>query len=115
MVDVIKSNGKYDKLVWSRGKVLLCNESYLEVEYLNDVNEKTATVDKTSFQVAEYMTKSKDFDWRMALKVGDLVDCQDSFGGWYHGTVLKVIDHGDNKKSVKVTFKVYDQNGNKSD
>jgi hypothetical protein len=54
------------------------------------------------------MTKSKDFDWRMALKVGDLVDCQDSFGGWYHGTVLKVIDHGDNKKSVKVTFKVYD-------
>ncbi len=25
MVDVIKSNGKYDKLIWSRGKVIQTN------------------------------------------------------------------------------------------
>ena len=25
LVDVIKSNGKYDKLVWSRGKVIIVN------------------------------------------------------------------------------------------
>jgi len=25
LVDVIKSNGKYDKLVWSRGKVIIAN------------------------------------------------------------------------------------------
>lgn len=29
LVDVIKSNGKYDKLLWTRGKVLTVNESYL--------------------------------------------------------------------------------------
>ena len=25
LVDIIKSNGKYDKLIWTRGKVLLVN------------------------------------------------------------------------------------------
>lgn len=61
LVDVIKSNGKYDKLVWSRGKVIIVNQSYLEIQYLNDVNEKTITIDKNSFEIAPYQSKSKDF------------------------------------------------------
>jgi hypothetical protein len=61
------------------------------------------------------MSKSVDFDWRMGLKAGDIIDCQDHFGGWYHGTILKTIDRGDNKKCVKVAFKVYDECGNKVD
>ncbi len=44
----------------------------------------------------------------MNLKIGDILDCQDSFAGWYHGTVVKVIDYGNLSKSVRVTFKVYD-------
>jgi hypothetical protein len=44
----------------------------------------------------------------MGLKPGDIIDCQDHFGGWYHGTVLKIIAHDGFKKSVKITFKVYD-------
>lgn len=44
----------------------------------------------------------------MSLKVGDLLDCQDSFGSWYHGTVLEVINHPNDSKSVRITFKVYD-------
>ena len=60
-MDVIKSNGKYDKLIWSRGKVLAVNESYIEVEYLNDVHEKTINVDRQSFEIAPYQIKSKDF------------------------------------------------------
>jgi len=43
----------------------------------------------------------------MNLKVGDLIDCQDAYGSWYHGTVLQVIDHPDNAKSAEITFKVY--------
>ena len=60
------------------------------MEYLNDVHEKTINVDRHSFEIAPYQTRSKeDFEWRMGLKEGDIIDCQDSFGGWYHGTVLK--------------------------
>ena len=44
----------------------------------------------------------------MSLKVGNLLDCQDSFGSWYHGTVLEVINHPNDSKSVRITFKVYD-------
>ncbi len=60
-MDVIKSNGKYDKLIWSRGKVLAVNESYIDVEYLNDLHEKSIKVDRHSFEIAPYQTKSKDF------------------------------------------------------
>lgn len=51
----------------------------------------------------------------MALKKGDLVDVQDSFGTWYNGTVLEIIEKEEGKKSAKVTLKVYDEMGNKSD
>jgi hypothetical protein len=44
----------------------------------------------------------------MSLKVDDVLDCQDSFGGWFHGTVVKVFEHQNNAKTVRVTFKVYD-------
>jgi hypothetical protein len=51
----------------------------------------------------------------MNLKAGDIVDCQESFGGWYHGTIEEIIDLQDGKKLAKISFKVYDEKGNKSD
>jgi hypothetical protein len=30
----------------------------------------------------------------MGLKVGDLVDIEDSFGSWYNGTIIDIIDKG---------------------
>lgn len=40
---------------------------------------------------------------------------EDSFGSWYNGTVLEVIPKDDDKKNIKVTLKVYHENGNKED
>lgn len=28
----------------------------------------------------------------MQLKAGDLVDCEDHYGGWYSSTILEVIE-----------------------
>lgn len=58
--------------------------------------------------IAPYKTKSASFDWRMELKAGDLIDCEDHYGTWYCATVLDVINKEDDKKLVKITFKVYD-------
>ena len=58
--------------------------------------------------IAPYKSKSSNFDWRMSLKEGDLVDCEDHYGGWYSSTVLEVVEKEENKKIAKVTFKVYD-------
>jgi hypothetical protein len=43
----------------------------------------------------------------MSIKEGDVLDCQDGFGGWYHATVLRVVSYEDGKKAAKVTLKVY--------
>ena len=42
--------------------------------------------------VHEYKTKTKDWEWRNNLKVGDLVDTLDNFGAWYNSTVIGVVD-----------------------
>lgn len=65
--------------------------------------------------IAPFKTKSSSFDWRMGLKTGDLVDCEDHYGGWYSSTVLEVFNRDEDKKMVKVTFKVYDEKGNRFD
>lgn len=65
--------------------------------------------------IAPYKSKSEaKFAWRNQLKVGDLVDAEDSFGAWYNATVVKIIGENENTK-VKVYFKVYHENGNKMD
>jgi len=65
--------------------------------------------------IAPYKSKSLNFDWRMALKAGDLIDCEDHYGSWYGSTILEIIEHETDRKLAKITFKVYDENGNKRD
>ena len=65
--------------------------------------------------MAPYKTKSTNFDWRMQLKAGDLVDCEDHYGGWYCSTILEILEKEEGKKQAKITFKVYDEKGNKYD
>ena len=65
--------------------------------------------------LAPFKSKSNNFDWRMQLKEGDLLDCEDHYGGWYSCTIMEVNEKDEDKKMVKVTFKVYDEKGNKFD
>lgn len=53
-----------------------------------------------------------DFDWRMSLKEGDLVDCCDGYGAWHSGTVVQVKTK-ENGKVVKIGFKIFDPTGDK--
>ena len=54
--------------------------------------DKKIKYKRDSVQIAEHKTKSRTWDWRMNLKIGDLVDVEDSFGSWYNGTVIEVIE-----------------------
>lgn len=49
------------------------------------------------------------------MKEGDLVDFEDSFGSWYNGTVIQVIEEEEGKKRVKISQKVYHETGPRSD
>jgi hypothetical protein len=51
----------------------------------------------------------------MQLQNGDLVDCCDSYGTWYTGTVVRVREAHNGGKVVRVGFRVYSQSGEKYD
>lgn len=114
-IDVLKQTHLSGKATWSRGKVVTIKPTKLKIEYCNDYYEETATLDKSSYMIAPYLSKSSNFDWRMALKAGDLVDCEDHYGGWYGSTIQDIIQAEDGKKQAKIAFKVYDEKGNKYD
>lgn len=107
-IDVLKFSHLSGKAVWSRGKIITIKPKKMTIEFLNDYYDETTTLDKGSYMLAPYKSKSSNFDWRMELKEGDLVDCEDHYGGWYCSTILEIIEKEDTKKIVKVTFKVYD-------
>ena len=63
-------------------------ETWGDCKTWGDYYEETISLDKGSYMIAPFGSKSANFDWRMTLKVGDLVDCEDHYGGWYCSTVL---------------------------
>jgi hypothetical protein len=101
--------------VWSRGRVDFVKTLKLKIAYLNDCLDESIFVDKSSYMIAPYKTKSHNFDWRVTLKAGDLVDCEDHYGSWYGSTIVEIREKEEGSKLAKIIFKVYDDNGNKRD
>ena len=48
-----------------------------------------------------------DWEWRLGLKVGDLVDCCEMEGSWYVSTITKIKDGSNGSKLAKVALRVY--------
>jgi hypothetical protein len=87
-LDVLKFSHLTGKATWSRGKIIQIKPSKFKIEFLNDYYDESISLDKNSYMIAPYQSKSTTFEWRLALKEGDLVDCEDHYGGWYSSTVL---------------------------
>jgi hypothetical protein len=88
---VLKYSHQSGKATWSRGTVRAVKTAKLKITYLNDCSEETTFIDKNSYMLAPYQSKSANFDWRMTLKAGDCIDCEDHYGAWYGSTILEVI------------------------
>ena len=112
LIDAIKYESGFKKATWSRGAIIELSEDYVTVKYLQDLKFSQKDFVRNSVEIAPLGTKSLDFEWRMALKEGDTLDCCDNYGGWYSGTVAKVKKR-DNGTLIKVTFKIYDPTGEK--
>ena len=87
-VDILKFTHISGKACWSRGKIVGVKPTKFKIEFLNDYYEESANIDKNSYIIAPFKTKSTNYEWRMGLKAGDLVDCEDHYGGWYNSTIL---------------------------
>jgi len=85
---VLKFSHLSGKATWSRGKVIAIKPNKLKIEFLYDQFDYNTFFDKNSYMIAPYNTKSQNFDWRMNLKAGDLIDCEDHYGSWYNSTII---------------------------
>ena len=74
-IDVLKFTHLSGKAIWSRGKVTVIKPTKFKIQFEGDYYDETTLVEKTSYMIAPYKTRSDNFDWRLGLKEGDLIDC----------------------------------------
>jgi len=97
---------------WVRCTVVSINASgQYTVRYCNTL-EPTQLRDQPWF--APLGTRCKDYDWRVSLRVGDLLDAQDTKSIWYLSTIAEESVEGSCKK-VRVTFREFTEEGDKVD
>ena len=64
-------------------------------------------------------TYTNDWDWRLQLEQGDIVDCMDNEKDWYKSTILQTRwtknPDGEDVKEALVAFRIYDDEGSKVD
>lgn len=99
-IDILKLATYAGKASWSRGRVLAITETKLQIEYLYDYYNTTISVNKDSMDIAPLGTRSKIFEWRMALKAGDVIDCEDNFSGWYNATIVSIKNIDEQKPEI---------------
>ena len=89
--------------VWTRCLVLNSNEQ--GVTTIKFANQTEITSIRGLF--APLGSRCTDYEWRMALEVGDLMDAQDSKCIWYLSTVMEVREDS-GVKEVKISFRYFD-------
>lgn len=115
LLDVIKYDTPTKKATWSRAVFKeVDQDGIISVEFVNDARRASRDVMNDSIEVAPLGTYSKDFEWRMNLKEGDIIDCSEMYGMWYTATVVRVRELENGCKKAKITYKVYDPMGDRS-
>jgi len=60
------------------------------VTFRAERNNTTKWIQVNSWEIAPLASKCSDWDWRMNLKAGDIIDACDTQNIWYNSTVLEV-------------------------
>ena len=63
------------------------------------------SINFSSFEYAKKGSFTEDWDWRLNLKEGDIIDCYKK-KKYFPATIIKRIDE-DNKLEYKVSFRIY--------
>jgi len=121
LVDAIKIENQYKKMCWSHARVLHVLESHIKIYFLHDREVLCRYIEKTNnaHEIAPYKSRCKDFDWRLSIKKGDVIDVCDTSHVWYNATVLQerefTIDEDKPIKEIYIGYRTYDENGDRVD
>ena len=89
--------------IWVRGKILSIEDKIFSVKILN--KEEPIELNISSFDYTKKGVFTKDWEWRLNLKEGDIIDCY-KYGKFLPATIMKRIED-DNKLEYKVSFRIY--------
>ena len=89
--------------VWVRGRIISIEEKTFQVKILN--KDEPLELNFSSFEYAKKGSFTEDWDWRLNLKEGDIVDCYKRIK-YYPATVVERFD-SDNELKYKISFRIY--------
>ena len=104
---------------WGQAKIDQINGDSLHLEFIYDTKTADRYLDRWSVELAQFETKTKDlYAWKQTIEVGTLVDANDKTT-WNKSTVLdikeQVVAPGRTAKMAFIGYRVYMENGPKSD
>ena len=105
-IDVlIPSKERFYNNVWSRGKIISKDEekNIFLVKVLN--HDEPIIISIASFDYDLKGTKTTDWDWRLNLQEGEIIDCYER-KKIYPSTIIKRIEE-ENKLEYNVSFRIY--------
>ncbi len=93
LVDCVKIDKRVNDIkCWGLGRVEIVRGDYFAITFVHDHSRFDRYLSKTSDEIAPMGTKSEDYEWKTALKIGDNVDVVDPLGTWYNSTVLALTE-----------------------
>ena len=82
----IETRDRQNSWVWVRG--IICNVFDNQISVRTPVNETPSVISKKSYEIAKAGTYTKDWDWRLSLKEGDIIDCYER-DTYYPATIIE--------------------------
>lgn len=107
-IDLKRSyNPNQERKVWVRGKVLKLTDTHVQIGISEDPTP--LIFGRGSFEFTTAGKKTPDYEWRVNLKSGDMVDGYDR-GRWHPSTILwakQETVNGLPKVEIRLAFRIY--------
>lgn len=119
MVDAIVDENNNRCSGWSQARISQVNGDVLHLEFIYDVKSVDKFTDRWSVEIAQFESKTKEsWEWKKTIQVNQIVDAHDKTV-WNKSTVLDIKDQtvapGRVAKMAHIGFRIYVENGSKSD
>ena len=118
MVDALMIDFKLQCMGWSKAKIIeITKDSNFNVQFQHSSDYYNRIIERGSFDIAPYNSKSHDFEWRLSVQIGDVIDACDPQMVWYKSTILKkrTKEGTEDVIEVLIGYRTYVLDGEKVD
>jgi len=118
-VDAVKLDPEFQRKAWAYGTVVEVDGDELRIHFDADIEKCDRFLPRNSAYVQPFESHKEHIQWRFEIQENDLLDCYDTASDWYNCTITgirtTVIETGEEATEVKIAYRVYQEDGGKSD